>query len=221
MTEPVVITDAQITVWSDRLRKQASARPGERLIVGIAGIPGSGKSTLSRRFVDTMNLTEPGIAAELPMDGFHFSNAELANSGRIDKKGAPSTFAVEAYLETLAKAVDRSNQLVAPAYDRSVHEPTVVNSPHQIGEMTQIVVTEGNYILLKQSPWTEVMQLLHCSFFLQCALETAHKRLIRRHVKGGRDVVSAEKHYQQTDYPNTRLVIDCSNPATYDVTWES
>src|SRR6185295_16395920 len=61
-------------------RARALAGRGERAILGIAGAPGGGKSTLAAALV-----AELGEAAVLvPMDGFHLAQAELVRQGARD-----------------------------------------------------------------------------------------------------------------------------------------
>ncbi|NEE25652.1 nucleoside/nucleotide kinase family protein, partial [Streptomyces sp. SID7982] len=64
-------------------RARALADTGQRRILGIAGPPGAGKSTLADRLVAALD----GRAALVPMDGFHLAAAELDRLGRADRKG--------------------------------------------------------------------------------------------------------------------------------------
>ena len=77
--------------WPSRelvARARALADAGPRQLLGIAGAPGAGKSTLAERIVAAV-----GPAARLvPMDGFHLAQAELRRLGRADRKGAVDTF---------------------------------------------------------------------------------------------------------------------------------
>lgn len=218
MPQQITISDAEVTACCDRLRKLAAEPTRFRVIVGIAGIPGSGKSTLCEQLVATMNLTEPGIATQIPMDGFHLSNAELQQQGLLEKKGAPNTFDCGAYVDTLRRARERINAFAFPIYDRQTHQP-IVTEHSQLTHDSRIVITEGNYLLLRQPPWHDVSSLLNVSGWIDCPIEVAHRRLIARHTKGGRDIVSAEQHYQRTDFPNAQLAIECSTPADLQFSW--
>ena len=71
-----------------------------RLVVGLTGAPGSGKSTLAER-VETELAARGLLAGCVPMDGFHMSNAVLAELDRHGRKGAPDTFDVAGYLAAL------------------------------------------------------------------------------------------------------------------------
>ncbi|MBK0296249.1 ATP-binding protein, partial [Bacillus sp. S34] len=61
---------------------------GGRTVLGVAGAPGAGKSTLARRVVVAVDAAlGAGTAVQVPMDGFHLSNAALDTLGRHDRKG--------------------------------------------------------------------------------------------------------------------------------------
>ena len=60
-----------------------------RFVVGIAGPPGAGKSTIAE---ELRTLLPEGTAVVVPMDGFHFDDAILVRRGLRNRKGAPETF---------------------------------------------------------------------------------------------------------------------------------
>ena len=51
---------------------------GERLLVGVAGIPGAGKSTFARNLVAALSSVDgDGCAQLITMDGFHLTKHQL------------------------------------------------------------------------------------------------------------------------------------------------
>lgn len=68
-----------------------------RRIIGIAGAPGVGKSTVAELLGARLGPT----AVLVPMDGYHLPQAELVRLGRRDRMGAPDTFDVTAFVATL------------------------------------------------------------------------------------------------------------------------
>ena len=97
-------------------RARALIAPGERRVLGIAGPPGAGKSTLAEAVCAALGAA---TAALMPMDGFHLSNDELVRIGMRDRKGAPETFDAERYIATLARLRASHDQTVCvPSFDR-------------------------------------------------------------------------------------------------------
>lgn len=124
-------------------RARALAASGTRRILGIAGPPGAGKSTLAARLAQELG---PELAVVVPMDGFHLARAELERLGRADRKGAPDTFDAAGYAALLTRLrTPGSAAVYAPAFDRSLEEPVAGSIP--VGTGVGLVITEGNYLL--------------------------------------------------------------------------
>src|SRR5579884_2593077 len=81
---PMVVLDADAALVRAR---RLAAGPG-RVLLGITGPPGAGKSTLA----DAVVAAVGDAAALVPLDGFHLPQAELVRLGRRDRMGAPDTF---------------------------------------------------------------------------------------------------------------------------------
>jgi len=176
-----------------------------RLLLGITGGPGAGKSTFAARMVG--ELAEKGVAAvALPMDGFHLSQADLVSRVLADVKGAPATFD-RAALEALLDALREPNSTVrAPAYSRELHD--VVPDAITVTPETQIVLVEGNYLGL----WPSVRDKFDEIWKLEVPWEIARERLIARRIATGRDRDEAVAWVDRVDAANALLVTD--SPAT-------
>jgi pantothenate kinase len=172
-----------------------------RWIQGIAGIPGSGKSTFAAALVEQINQHQP--AALVAMDGFHLPNQTLINMGRRDFKGAPDTYDVNGYIALLKQLRTAAEPVRVPVYDRNLHEP--VPGP-TIDPSVRIIITEGNYLLLDQPPWSQLADVLDSCWLINTSIDQARQWAINRHIKGGRDKTDAEQHYERTDLPNAQLV---------------
>ncbi len=142
--------------WPDLLaRAQALADVGSRRILGIAGAPGAGKSTVARRLVDALD----GAAVLVGMDGYHLAQSELQRLGRAERKGAPDTFDPAGYVALLRRLrTPNSGTVYAPEFRRAIEEPIAGAVPVQPG--VPLVLTEGNYLLLDTPPWSAVRGLL-------------------------------------------------------------
>ncbi|MFD0038182.1 nucleoside/nucleotide kinase family protein [Streptomyces anulatus] len=183
-------------------RAHALADTGGRCVLGIAGPPGAGKSTLAEQLVTALD----GRAALVPMDGFHLAAAELERLGRADRKGAPDTFDAAGYAALLRRlrAPDPVHAVYAPAFDRSLEEPVAGSLP--VPPDVPLVVTEGNYLLLDDGPWAPVRGLLDEVWFLDLDPEVRVRRLVDRHVRHGRPRHRAEAWVARSDEANARLV---------------
>ncbi|MFB8102971.1 nucleoside/nucleotide kinase family protein [Streptomyces sp. NPDC056007] len=185
---------------ADRARRLAET--GRRRILGIAGPPGAGKSTVAQRLAEGLE----GRAALVPMDGFHLAGAELDRLGRAGRKGAPDTFDAAGYAALLRRLrdPDPAHPVYAPAFDRALEEP--VAGALAVPPDVPLVITEGNYLLLEDGPWAEVRGLLDEVWFLDLAPEVRVRRLVERHVRYGKPPAYARAWVERSDEANARLV---------------
>jgi pantothenate kinase len=144
------------------------------------------------------------------MDGFHLPDDALTQRGLAARKGAPETFAADAYLEALA-ALRRDDTVSWPVYDRAMHAVSPVRAT--IGPDVQVAITEGNYLLLDRDPWRAVRPLLDVAWYLDAAEIMLQQRLIRRHVAGGMPPDAARMKVAASDLHNARLVAPGRNRA--------
>lgn len=215
---PTTLDPRGIEVLTDELCAALPAPPG-RLIVGIAGVPGSGKSTLASVLVERVNERSPRSAVVLPMDGFHLSNAQLSAMNLRDRKGSPPTFDAAAFVTALHRA-SRGECFAFPVYDRALHEPVVRDEPSQsLSSTTRLVITEGNYLLLSESPWNELASVLQKCWLLHVQPDVAMQRLVARHVAGGRSPADALAHHRRNDEPNAALVLNQSRRPDRVLAW--
>lgn len=169
-----------------------------RVLLGVAGPPGAGKST----YAAALAALEPSTAV-LPMDGFHLPQAQLVRLGRRERMGAPDTFDVDAFVATL-EALRSGRDVRAPGFDRTIEEPV----PEAIGIGADIrrVIVEGNYLLHDRDGWERVRPLLDRVVFLAPDDAVRRARLIARHVAFGKTPEEAEDWVSRTDDPNAALV---------------
>jgi pantothenate kinase len=185
----------------DLLVDRAEALPPGRRLVGIAGGPGVGKSTLATALVAALNDRAPGQAACVPMDGFHMRHAKLEALGTVRDKGAPHTFEAAAFADFLARLGSAAGPVAAPGYSRRIEG--VVQEAFIIAAETRLLVVEGNYLLLPDPPWDEVKPLLDLAVFIGVPREKVRRRLLRRHAEAG--LFTAERnreHVERVDLSN-------------------
>ncbi|MCU1544016.1 MAG: nucleoside/nucleotide kinase family protein [Microbacteriaceae bacterium] len=186
-----------------------------RIVVGIAGSPGAGKSTIAAALVARL----AGRAALLPMDGFHLPQATLIERGSRDRMGAPDTFDVDGFVATLAAlrpAYGNSGETVlAPGFDRDIEE--AVPGAIAISPEFPIVVTEGNYLLLRAGGWERVAPLLDASFFVSVDRDIRLARLTARHERFGKSPADAAAWAEGPDERNAVLVEASEHSATHSI----
>lgn len=182
-----------------RARRLAGMAP--RTILAIAGMPGAGKSTLAAALVDALGDS----AALLPMDGFHLAQQELARLGRVESKGAPDTFDADGYVNTLRRLRWADEPVVyVPFFDRHLEEP--VASALALSREVPLIITEGNYLLLDQSPWDHVVGLVDEAWFCGLAEPERVARLVGRHRAFGKSRREAEAWAFGSDQANAVLI---------------
>ncbi|MEW1635942.1 nucleoside/nucleotide kinase family protein [Streptomyces sp. NPDC093801] len=184
-------------------RAEALAATGGRRLLGIAGPPGAGKSTLAARIAEALG---PERAVVVPMDGFHLAQAVLERTGRADRKGAPDTFDAAGYVALLRRLRPprQGPTVYAPAFDRRLEEPIAGSIP--VAPDVPLVITEGNYLLHDAGEWASVRPLLDEAWYLDPAEPLRLDRLIARHVEHGKDPAHARAWVARSDEANARLV---------------
>ncbi len=185
-------------------RVAALMKRRSRVLLGIAGAPAAGKSTLAAWLVSA--LTARGLpAVGVPMDGFHLADATLDALGRRDRKGAVDTFDGYGYLALLRRLrAEQETTVYAPAFERDLEQPLAGSIAVPPG--TRVVVTEGNYLLLEEPPWPDVWGAFDEVWFVGLDDATRRERLLDRHVRFGKAPDAARAWVEAVDEPNARLI---------------
>lgn len=199
-----------------------------RTIVFLAAPPGAGKSTLAA-VLERLAQSQPGMPCvqAVGMDGFHHANAYLDRhtldcpDGKPVSlrsiKGAPETFDVEGFALALHETRVSSDSVQWPAYSRVAHDVVadgpIVSAP--------IVIVEGNYLLLDESPWRDLAELCDLSIFVEADEAMLRERLVARKVRGGLSRTEAERFFEQSDGKNVRRILAHRCPADIAITLDS
>ncbi|KAI5828772.1 P-loop containing nucleoside triphosphate hydrolase protein [Schizophyllum commune Tattone D] len=196
--------------------KLQSVPAPNRLLVGIAGIPASGKSefaVLVNRYTNALLEGRDEKATLVGLDGWHLTRAQLdaMSDPKLahDKRGAHWTFDGESYVAFVrALRQETTGVITAPSFDHAVKDPTphaVAIHPHH-----RIVIIEGLYTYLSVEPWCEAGRLLDERWLIEISLEEAEKRLVKRHVLSGvaKDHNEAVWRSNTNDMPNGRFLLE-------------
>jgi pantothenate kinase len=200
----------------DRLADTLVARAagGARVVVAIAGAPGAGKSTLAEALARRLEDIRPGMAAVLPMDGFHFDDLHLVPAGLRPRKGAPETFDVGGLAHVLRRLRARDEAFVAvPVFDRALEIARA--GARLIPASVPVVIVEGNYLLLARPPWAALRPLFDLAVLVDVPETILHDRLVARWRDLGLDPATVRAKVEENDLPNGRLVIGESRGADF------
>lgn len=184
-----------------------------RVVLGIAGAPGAGKSTLAEALVRAVGaLQGQDWVAHVPMDGFHLADAQLRRLGSLSRKGAADTFDADGYAHLLHRVVTEPDSWVyAPGFDRTLEQPLA--AAMVVPPSARFVVTEGNYLLLPEARWERARAQLEEVWFVAGDDDLRRSRLVERHTTFGKEPDAAAVWVEQTDEANAAVVAATSERA--------
>ncbi len=224
MTYDTEINGIQSRVWFDEenisglflplLRRLAQLREqkGGRVLAFLAAPPGAGKSTLLSFLKELSERTEgcePVMA--IGMDGFHryqdylLTHTTIRGGEEIPMvkvKGAPETFDLERLAERIRR-VAAGEACGWPEYDRLLHNPR----EDAIRIDGDLVLLEGNYLLLDRPGWKELKAYADYTIRLEADEEFLRQRLIARRIRTGVDAEEAARFVDYSDMANVRLCL--------------
>lgn len=209
----------------------------DRLLIGIAGIPASGKSTLAVLVIDKINQLLDKSRSEQPsstpestllkntkailvgLDGWHLTRAQLDSMPdpklAHDRRGSHWTFDAHGYVSFIRQLKepvlpDATTIITAPSFDHSVKDPC----PHAVTILPEhrIIIIEGLYAFLSLSPWVDAGKLLDERWLVELDSTVASNRLVKRHVKSGvaKDLEEAQWRAVENDTPNGIFLLNNS-----------
>ena len=190
------------------------AKGGGRVVAALAGAPGSGKSTVADRVCDALNARQAGMAAVLPMDGYHYDDLHLVPAGLRPRKGAPETFDVGGLFHTLKRIRARDEDFVAvPVFDRDIEIARA--GARMIPAGVPVIIVEGNYLLLGQAPWSRLRPLFDVTVLVDVPEPVLRDRLTARWTHYDLTPDEIAWKLDGNDLPNGRVVMSESRGEDY------
>jgi pantothenate kinase len=189
---------------------ESALKGNKRVLLGIIGEPGAGKSTLVEEIKAKFPTNELAV---LPMDGFHLSNKVLIENGIRHLKGAPQTFDSRGFVALLNRVRNVVDQnIYIPVFHREIEES--IANEGVITPEVKVVIVEGNYLLYPELGWGGVQELLDSSYFINISQEVRLERLIARHEKYGKTPEEAREWSLGSDEANAELIRSTKGRAT-------
>ncbi|KAF9876112.1 phosphoribulokinase/uridine kinase [Colletotrichum karsti] len=162
-----------------------------RLIIALAGPPGSGKTTIAQRVVSAINTSpEPHPKSiVLSADGFHLPLATLRalpNAAEaIARRGAPWTFDGPAVVDLVRQLRSSAGQrpVLAPTFDHKIKDPVI--GGFTVDADVEVCIIEGNYLLVDEEPWDQIAPLVDDRWLVRVEPSLARMRVAKRHIAAG------------------------------------
>ncbi len=175
--------------------------PGHRCFIGVVGAPGAGKTHLTRFLQREVSDV---VVSIVPMDGFHLANDVLEALGRRQYKGRPDTFDVAGFLNLLDRLEQReTGPVYAPRFVREIEEP--IAGSLAVPADAELVIVEGNYLLVDAPPWDAVAPRLAATYYLDTPEPVRMERLLVRHRRTYGQTGAAD-WIERVDRPNSAIV---------------
>lgn len=193
-----------------------NAAKKSRVVVGIAGPTGAGKSVVAVLFKELAKSARLPFAFEvITIDAYHYPNSFLlshfSNGVPLKQvKGRFDTYDVAALAQNL-KAFASGQNVSFPAYSRKLHDP-VPNSV-LITAPASLLLVEGLWLLSEHGDWGQIKPLLDYCYFIESDKERTRQAVVKRHMTGGRSFEDATRHYEEVDGRNSELTLQTRHKA--------
>ena len=164
------------------------------------------------------------LAAVVSMDGYHHPRAYPDSLPNLEeayiRRGAPWTFDAAAVVALVESCRVHGGDVLVPTFDHAVKDP--VANGLLVPSTARIILFDGNYLLVDDTPWSEIKSLVDRCWLLTVDEQVARQRVARRHVASGIEtsMVDALARVDRNDTLNGRYTMEHSWKAA-DLTIDS
>ena len=175
----MIINENNFTLINKKISSKR-LKEKKRILIGVVGPPCSGKSTFSSQFNKFLiKKNKKEYSKIIPMDGFHFDNVILKKRNLLPRKGDPITFDAYGFVDLVKKIKFNINSSVTfPVFDRDLELSR--GSADIVIKNNRIIIIEGNYLLLKNTPWNYLKKYIDIFVFLNVDKKILHERSKKR-----------------------------------------
>jgi uridine kinase len=172
------------------MQERNSSAAKRSLVIGIAGISGSGKSTIARALA-----AELKSAAVVELDSYYRDLSHLRMAEReLQNFDHPDALDSAGLIADLALAI-QGEAIFCPTYDFVTHTRTGKGKQLAVQEF---LIVEGLLTL----HWPELRANFGAKIFVEIANETAFERRLRRDIRDrGRTPESVRQQYEKSVWP--------------------
>jgi len=181
---------------------------GARTLVAIAGPPGAGKSTLAAELCPVINDAGTRCCV-VPMDGFHLDNRVLTELGLLNRKGSVQTFDANGFVQCVKRIHSSRTEVVVPMFDRALDK--AIAGAKRIMPNDEIVLVEGNYLLINDDPWQEINDVFDVKLFINPGLQVIEQRILERWNVAQLNQQEIQAKTYENDLPNAKYVLEHSD----------
>jgi len=197
-------------------------RSEERYLIAIAGVPGSGKTTIADKLSLHINSKVPHLSVVVPMDGFHYYKSELDKMPDPEKaharRGAPWTFNSKKFLDKV-REIKTNSKVTAPSFEHHIADP--VEEDIKILPENRIVIVPGIYVLVNDEDLdggtcSLIGKEFNERWFMDIDLEKSMDILAERHMRAwGWPKDKAVERVNSNDRINSEIIMKSKSNATH------
>lgn len=210
-----------VSEWTERWRyllefiHRKHVQHYKRLMIGIGGPPGSGKSYVAEQinWIIGKGVIPGCYATTLPMEGFYYPHQYLrqhyrtASQGKIslaDVKGGPDTFDtvnLKEHLLRLRKQDD--DDFYWPGFSPEYND--VLPRHYRVHSTINVILVYGDFLLLDRGPFTGVPGLFNTTIYVESPAAAIISHLMQRRIRNGETELEAKESLKKIDLPNARI----------------